>query len=94
MSLVASCALLIGVIAAILIAHCRYEDGLIGRIALGGVVLAAVMICVSEIDGAYYDAPDEMLLLLAGVTAFMVRHLYRFLRYTHTGAGAWRKEKA
>ena len=90
MTIIALCALLQAVIAAVLIVHEDYEDGLVGRIALGGVILAGVVVVLSEIHDARYTAPPELVLLLVSNSLFMSRHLFRFLRWNRNGAHSWK----
>lgn len=92
MSAVGIMAGLISLISMVLIVHKNYEDGLIGRIALSGLVLSGVVIIAAELaDGAKYEAPLEIILLLACVVIFLARHLYRFIVWSRTGSGDWRK---
>lgn len=92
MSLVAVLMGLQGIIALALIVSCKYEDGLIGRIALAGIVLAGVVVVISEVHGnMIYRVSPQILLLLASQALFMARHLYRFVRYVTDGKFGWRK---
>ena len=93
MTVIGLCALVIGLLALVLVLHEYYEDGLVGRIALAGVILAAVIVVMSEFDGAKYSAPPELVLLMVSVTAFMGRHVVRFFRWRRLGAHEWRPTK-
>lgn len=81
--------------AAALVLCKKYEDGLIGRIALVGTSgCAGLVVCLylaDELDKL--EAP-----LLAGlclsVALFFLRHTYRFTKWYFVGEGTWRnKEK-
>lgn len=69
----------------------KYEDGLTGRIALGGIAAACVIILIGHFRGVVnYDyIPPEMTLLLACIAWFLIRHAYRFARYTFHGKYGW-----
>lgn len=95
MSVMAVCAFLLAAMAGVLIAHKEYEDGLIGRIALAGIILGSVIVMLMEFaTGSSYEGyvPPEVLVLVVSVVAFMARHLYRFMRFRATGKFSW-KEK-
>ena len=85
--------LLISACAVYLVLHEKYEDGLIGRIALAGIVLAATMVTITYFGGyAQYSFSSEMVLLLWSVCAFLMRHVYRFWRFSTGGKFSWRHE--
>lgn len=87
MSLIGLMAAALGVIAAILIMHPRYEDGLVGRVALASVVFGCLIVVMIEVaTESHYTAPAELVVLLAGQCAFMSRHLYRFIAWTRRRA--------
>lgn len=79
----------IGIIAFILVFEHHYEDGVIGRAALGIVALMSISVVFSEIAGDRYGMPPEVTWLLVGVAIFMARHYYRFLCYTKFGRYIW-----
>lgn len=84
--LIAACALFLAL-------HDGYEDGLCGRIALGGIVLAATMVTLTYAGGwARYSFSSEIVLLLWSVATFIVRHVYRFWRYSTIGKFQWKHE--
>lgn len=89
MSTIAVCAFLLAVIAAVLVVHEHYEDGLIGRIALGAIVLMGIVIVGGETSGVALH-PLAIDVLLLAVLAFFVRHAFRFFRWRTTGRGEWR----
>ena len=79
----------IGIIAFILVFEHNYEDGVIGRAALGIVALMAIAVVFSTIAGDRYSQPPEVTTLCVGVAIFMSRHYYRFLCYTKFGRYIW-----
>ena len=79
----------IGVIAGALVFEKNYEDGVVGRAALGLVALMATAIIFSGILEDRYEQHGETVLLTAGVAVFMARHYYRFLMYTKFGIYLW-----
>ena len=91
MNIIALGALAIGAIAMVLIMCKDYEDGLVGRMALCGIiisVLAVVCVSVAEPD-RYADAPLEIKLLIASFLVFLTRHLFRFWHFTRRFLGVW-----
>ena len=91
MSIIGICASILVLAAGILVWHEQYEDGLFGRIALGGVFIAGLVVVLSELFAdIHYSAPLELNLMAVSITLFMSRHVYRFLRYIRTGIGAWK----
>ena len=93
MSIIGICALVLSVTAGILVWHEQYEDGLLGRVALGGVFIAGLVVTLVEMfTSASYTGPLELKIMAVSVALFMLRHVYRFLRYVKTGQGAWKAE--
>lgn len=72
---------LIGILAAVLIATDKYEDGLIGRIGLGLMVFGAFVIGMETVNGVIYSFHPTTGMILWGVAVFMARHTYRFMRW-------------
>ncbi len=98
--IVVVCALITSFIATVLVLHKDYEDGLFGRVALAFIALAcaarAAQISIrvltnwwEGLDRFIYVNPAHALLML-GLSMFMARHAYRFLRWHRCGANAWR----
>lgn len=82
---------LIAIVAWLLVVNRRYEDGLIGRVALAGMALAATGF-MSKIVFSCYQPTGLEEALIWSTAAFMARHYYRFLRYTRTGEHAWHSD--
>ena len=81
------------------LALCRdYEDGILGNFALGGMAMASTPTLYETIApmfgaaGSKYEFLPTTALLYAAVALFMVRHAYRFRRWTKTGKGEWRDD--
>lgn len=83
MSIIGICAIIIAIVCTIFVVHKDYEDGLIGRIALSGVILACIVVSMVDlfVDARYKGSPLELQLLIGCLTVFVVRHLYRFDRF-------------
>lgn len=65
---------------AALLAWCdNYDDGFIGRIALGAIVLGVAMILIGQWSGEFeYEFPLEITIILGGVALFLMRHTRRW----------------
>lgn len=89
--LVAPCALSVFLVCLSLVLHPDYEDGLIGRIALAAMAVAGITRFMDIVAaGAATPIAHIGVLLWIGLALFMMRHLYRFLRWRHSGEGDWR----
>lgn len=93
MNLFIAAILITGVIAGFLAWSEKYEDGLTGRIALGGMTAAAVIIVIGHLRSvvAYDYIPPEGVLFVVCNAWFLMRHCYRFIRWTLQGKFAWRR---
>lgn len=61
------------------ICHKVYKDGVVGRIALAGIVFnASIILMLTFIDGWTYDLPYEVTMLIACFAVFTCWHLARF----------------
>lgn len=84
-------ALIIAVVSTFLIMHCQYEDGIIGRLSLIALAFANGLIVVDwYVSGSQYDVLPNTVLSQCGMAAFLMRHVYRFLRWRKNGNYAWR----
>ena len=93
MSLYLVCTVLIGLMALLLVSHCKYEDGVVGRIGLVIVFIACLVIVWESINGVEYEVNPTTLTIQFGFCAFLIRHVYRFLKWSRTGANDWRKNE-
>ena len=67
----------------------RYDDGIIGNAALAGMSLASASPLYEALEGSEYDFVPTTGLMYAAVAVFMLRHAYRFRRWSKTGNGEW-----
>lgn len=66
-----------------------YEDGLVGRIALGVLSLSTVVMFFD----AFYDRVELLpasQVIIVGMALFLLRHVWRFCRWRKTGSHSWR----
>lgn len=67
------------IVPAIFIYNKVYEDGVMGRAFLGGIILfAAIPLLETFLDGMRYTLPDEIVCLVAAFAGFISWHLARF----------------
>jgi uncharacterized membrane protein YeaQ/YmgE (transglycosylase-associated protein family) len=71
----------------------RYEDGLIGNLALGVVGTVAFLMLLSALHGDLQLPPPEVYVLIVSMTVFMVRHAYRFAMFHWHGHFGWGKPR-
>lgn len=93
MSLYLICSVLVGLMALLLVSHGKYEDGVVGRIGLVIVFIACLVVVWESINGVEYDVNPTTLTMQVGFCAFLIRHVYRFLKWSRTGANDWRKNE-
>ena len=82
-----SCALL-------LISHCRYEEGLVGRVALLLLIVAESVVLAQAWNGDSYVLAPTTLLGHGAIELFLTRHTYKFLSYYYFGRYYWDTIKA
>lgn len=82
------------VVCTFLVFHENYEDGVIGRMAMGLLVFGAMMM-LARMFGAREGWSTELdpagSVMIYGCAAFLCRHLYRFLRALHDPKFHWHK---
>jgi hypothetical protein len=84
-------ALIIALVSAFLILHCQYEDGIIGRLALIALAFSNGLIVADwYVSGSEYNVLPNTILSQCGMAAFLMRHVYRFLRWRRSGDYQWR----
>lgn len=79
------CAAVVFVVCTALILHRHYEDGIVGRVALALLAVAAFARCLAIAQAWMGQAPETQfnsiaLLVWIGLALFLARHLLRFLR--------------
>lgn len=91
MTLYALSALILCVVSVFLIFHCQYEDGVFGRIALVALAITnGVTVSQCLIDGVQFDLLPATVANQCAMAAFLVRHCYRFIRWSKCGDYQWR----
>lgn len=76
----------------VLMLHPHYEDGLLGRLALAVIALAAY-----GRAGVIWERGFDIYLswvaiaLWCGLALFLGRHLYRFINWRRCGSNEWRE---
>lgn len=73
---------------AILILHRKYEDGIIGRAAIGWLSIM-VLAAGSQLYECGQVSESVQQWTAIAVATFLLRHVYRFLRWSRKGVGDW-----
>ena len=95
MSLYVTCSLVICCVSTFLVVHPKYEDGLVGRIALIFIAGSCLVVLGEYVDGVDYEVNPTTLGVQVGLSIFLLRHVYRFSKWVKHGSYDWRKnEKA
>lgn len=85
------CAFVVAVCSILLVADCQYEDGVIGRLALATLAIAELIVIGEWLNKEpTYPAPTTLAIQL-GVAFFMLRHVYRFMRWRFNNHFDWKK---
>ena len=79
------------VVSLFLIMWPHYEDGLVGKLFLGVMMITSASVLAGAWDGVQYQPIPETVAVAVGAAGFMSRHLYRFVRFAITGRHSWRK---
>ena len=79
--------------ALILITHCKYEEGLVGRMALLMLAMSEVVVIAEAWFDDTYDLAPTTVLRHVAITLFLTRHTYRFLAYYYCGRYKWAGHK-
>lgn len=69
----------------------RYEDGIVGNLALGAMAISSGCPVYEIYKGEDYQFLPTTALMYAAFAAFLLRHAYRFARWAHSGEGEWGK---
>ena len=94
MSIDVICAVILLACSLILISHCKYEEGLIGRLALLLLAITEVVVIAEAWHDAEYVLAPTTILRHVAVTLFLTRHTYRFLAYYYCGRYKWAEKMA
>ena len=88
----AVCAFVVLVVCIALVLHKDYEDGLIGRLALATIGLASMGRLSSILERGWDTYVSHVgVMLWVGLSIFLARHLYYFLRRRYGWGGVWRE---
>ena len=75
-----------------LVLHCKYEDGLIGRIALAALaILEGLIVWEWWVDNVIPQVLPASYWKEIAITLFFLRHVYRFMRWRLYGEHDWRE---
>lgn len=85
---------LVAVTAAFLIFHEKYEDGLVGRIALVFLLGASLAFVVDGWSGELGDVLPATALGAVSFALFLLRHAYRFTKWANDGKHDWKRGEA
>lgn len=90
--IVAMSSLTVLIVSTVLVFHPDYEDGLVGRLALGLMAMASYVRFAELLEDNFTHRPfgTVAVVLWFGLALFMARHLYRFLRWRRDGDCDWR----
>lgn len=89
----------LGAMVAILAASCflmwaeNYEDGIVGHAGLACMAMAAFVVLYSAWHGTQYEFQPSSMVLFVGIAIFMLRHTYRFIRFSCGGKFAWKRKE-
>lgn len=71
----------------------KFNEGLVGVIAIGAIVLGATTVLLMQWTGHWhYEVTETVLLVLWGVALYLVRHTWRFYIWSRNGDSDWNKE--
>lgn len=75
------CSLVLMIVPAIFVWHKVYHDGVVGRLALGGMSVAAGIVLLKILFDAHsYAIPPEIVAMMSLYALFLCWHLWRFHR--------------
>lgn len=84
--------LICGLISVLFIFCQRYDDGLLGRISLGGIGAGSLFILIHVLVGEErYSVDLEILLFVWATAAFMLRHAVRWAWFTRKSFPPWER---
>jgi len=79
----------------ILVCHCKYDDGIIGRSALLPIIVAEMVVVAQYyFEGVEPEIATPHGILQVSFAVFITRHTYRFLMFHYTGKSSWSVKNA
>lgn len=93
MSLYVFSCVVVACISIFLTAHCKYEDGVIGKFSLATIAVGCLIVFGEWLNDVDYKVNETTLVIQLGLMVFLTRHAYRFLKWRKTGANDWRKNE-
>ena len=94
MNLYVICSLIICLISTFLVVHPKYEDGLVGRVALLCLSFSCAVVLGEFVDGVEYEVNPTTLSIQLGLSVFLLRHVYRFNKWANGNTSFdWRKNE-
>lgn len=96
MSLFGISCLLLLLLCVLLGAHKGYDDGLIGHFGLGVAGTGSLIVVTLELTGtaSYRNIGLESELVVSGITMFLARHAWRWMRWRYFGIGSWTRDQS
>lgn len=85
--------LIIFFVSGVLLFSCDYEDGIVGKLALGAMWVLSAGVLIDSTDDVTYQPLAVNVMLTLAFTLFLVRHFYRWLQFTRSGKFAWKKRE-
>lgn len=76
-------------LSALLVMWCHYDDGLFGKIALIGCFFGAGVPLWEIVSGIEYKLLPSTVLLTCAMALFLLRHVFRFIRWKFRGDYSW-----
>lgn len=70
-----------------------YEDGVIGKAALGTLWIISLGVLGDSLQGRSYEPLAVNVVLVAAFALFLSRHFYRWLRYQTSGKFKWAQKE-
>lgn len=71
----------------------KYDDGIIGNAALGGLAMSAAGPLYETMSGQDYEFLPTTALLYCSLAIFIARHAYRFRRWSKQGQNDWTESR-
>ena len=94
MAIIGVASLVVLIVSTLLVLHQDYEDGLIGRVGLALMAMAAMARFAGVLDAVWHGhgilISHVGIILWVGLAIFLTRHAYRFMSWRKTGKHEWK----